>query len=868
MKHFLTASPVRCTKKVAPVLAALFFVIWARADISEPDTMFYGQIINRTSGQIDLVQQGTLTWVITAPDGKQITLQTGVHPYNVGQFCYELQVPTEALTYGLTVSSNAVPLTALGGTCSHLQISVDGVPAHIMAPGTSTFNVGQSIRGSTYRLDLELGNALSSTSGDGIPDWWKTKYGVVDPNADPDGDGWNNLQEFLHGTNPNQDNRIPSLRTTEYFVYADGTTGLRLDGVDSDSAPASILYTVNCLPEGGVLRLEGTNLVTGATFSQDDVNLGRLVFVHQATNDPATQATFTVSLVDENPAHLVTNNVITLNLYRPAYVSALLDTLRQNAAARNCAAIPGLSFDEQQMALNYYMSRDQGFVIWDSSRAAADQQIIVSSGTNVLVGGTGNDHLIGGAGSDVIVGGKGVDTLRGNGGGDLFELSGPDAGNKTIEDFNTTENDVLDISRALVGTSTVLTNYVRLTPSGTNTLLGICADGSGTTFTNVVITLNGVQFTQTNLRSLVDNGNLVTGDKAVSALISITATQPAASQNGPVPGVFTISRSGGLGASLTVNLQISGSAANGSDYQLIAPQLTFSPGQRSATVTINPYTTAALVTNVVQLGVLAGAGYDVGSPAVAQVTIEPLMPQISVTAIEPIAVKSDGTAGTFLVSRAGSLTPSVFVRLTITGTAVNGVDYNSISTFVNLAPQQTTALITVVPKSTAVLTNGDKFVQITVKSDTTYKTVAPSSDRVFIVDQMLDLAAWQQKYFPGSTDDSSVFANQDSGNTGIRNIFRYAFGLNPQSPQTSTGRPAFQIIDGHLCVSYRQPASVTDINYSVEVSDDLVSWNAGRVEPITIAAYTNDAEIVSWRATNVISGDAPKLFMRVHVQQQ
>lgn len=868
MKHFVTASPVRCAKYFALLIAVLFAAVFARADISEPDTMFYGQIVNRTSGQVDLIQQGTLTWTITAPDGKQVTLQSGVHAYNLGQFCYELQVPNEALTYGLTVSSNAIPLMAQPATCSHLQIAVDGVPARIVAPGTSTFAVAQNIRGSTYRLDLELGNGLASTSGDGIPDWWKAKYGIVDPNADPDHDGWNNLQEFLHGTDPNQDNRIPSLQTTELFVYADGTTGLRLNAVDSDSPATSILYTVNCLPDGGVLRLQGTNMVTGASFTQNDVNLGRVVFVHQATNDPATQTSFTVSLVDENPAHLVTNNVVILNLFRPGYTAALLDTLRQNAAVRNCAAIAGLSFDEQQMALNYYMSRDQGFVVWDCSRAASPQEVITGSGHSVIVGGTGNDHLVGGSDNDVIIGGKGADSLRGNAGSDLFVLSGPDAGNKTIEDFSTNENDVLDISRALIGTSTVLTNYVRITPSGTNTLIGICADGSGGNFTNLVVTLSGTQYTQADLRSLVDNGSLITGNASVSAQISITATVPAASENGPVSGVFTVTRSGGLGAALTVNLQISGSAANGSDYQLIASQISFAQGQRSAQVSVAPYTTSTLLTNVVQIAVAAGTGYDIGSPSIAQVTIEPLLPQISVIAIEPIAVKADGTTGTFLVSRAGSVNPSVLVRLTITGTAVNGVDYNSVSSFVNFAPQQTTALITITPKSTAVLTNGNKYVQIAIKADPTYKTVNPASDRVFIVDQMLNLAAWQQKNFPGSNVDPTLFGSQDTGNTGIRNLFRYAFGLNAQTPQNSTGRPLFQIINGHLCVSYREPASVTDVNYSVEVSDDLITWTGGRVEPTIISAFTNDAEIVSWRATNIISGSAPNLFMRVHVQQQ
>ena len=49
-----------------------------------------------------------------------------------------------------------------------------------------------------------------STQGDGIPDWWKIKYGlnpystdpVNGPNGDPDGDGKSNLTEYLLGTNP------------------------------------------------------------------------------------------------------------------------------------------------------------------------------------------------------------------------------------------------------------------------------------------------------------------------------------------------------------------------------------------------------------------------------------------------------------------------------------------------------------------------------------------------------------------------------------------------------------------------------------------------------------------------------------------
>ena len=50
-------------------------------------------------------------------------------------------------------------------------------------------------------------NPNQSAVGDGIPNWWKLRYGFdpLDPTvagADPDHDGANNLQEYLAGTNP------------------------------------------------------------------------------------------------------------------------------------------------------------------------------------------------------------------------------------------------------------------------------------------------------------------------------------------------------------------------------------------------------------------------------------------------------------------------------------------------------------------------------------------------------------------------------------------------------------------------------------------------------------------------------------------
>ena len=119
---------------------------------------------------------------------------------------------------------------------------------------------------------------------------------------------------------------------------------------------------------------------------------------------------------------------------------------------------------------------------------------------------------------------------------------------------------------------------------------------------------------------------------------------------------------------------------------------------------------------------------------------------------------------------------------------------------------------------------------------------------MFIVDQLYTHDSWQARYFPGSGESWASFANGDSGNTGIKNIYRYAYGLNPVSPASTNGIPFYRILNGHLSVTFRRPLAVTDFDYIVQVSDDLIHWSSlpNDVEAFTPAdANTNDVESVS-----------------------
>jgi hypothetical protein len=897
MNHLTFRKSQSAGRNLCAALLVLGFVaaIPARAEIPEPDTVFYGRIINRTSGQEYLLSSGTLTWVVSRADGRQINLTASVLPYNNETYSYRMLVPHEALAYGLTVSTNSVPLTAQSVRCTNLLIKVNGSPASILAPAGNGFYVSQSSRASTYRMDLEVTNSLPDTAGDGIPDWWKAKYGIVDPNADPDGDGWSNLQEYLNGSNPTNDNRLPTLATSELYVYGDGTTGIRLRAVDSDSAPTNLFYTLTAPPQTGTMYFRnrtaaGTNsdvaLGTGGTFTQDDVNNGRLIFVHGGGSAPDLADSFSVSLHDETPSHPAATGTVALNLYRPAYDAATMQ-LAQAAAASPAgfASISGLSVYEQQMLLNYFLSRDQGYVLWDGSLGTAAQQMSVSSSgltasqysqymsaygrdrRAVMMAGVGNDRLVGGMENDILVSGSGNDSLRGNGGSDLFLILTPSA-SPVIEDFSLVDNDVLDISHVLNGTSTLLTDYVQLSNSGTNSYLRINFSGTGGSYSNMVITLLNTHFQQSDLRSLVDTGNLVTGSKVMPPQISIAATSPAASRNGPVPAVFTLTRAGATNADVPVNLQISGSAINGTDYQLIQSPQVFPAGQRTLTFTVNPYPSTVTVTQYVQVAVSPSSAYDQGATTVATVSIEPVAPQITIQAIEPIASRLDSTSGYLLVTRAGAINNSVLVRLTIGGSAPSS-HYQSISPFINFVPQQTTALIAVTPKPTAVISNGLEYVQVTIKPDPSYRVFSPSTDRILLVDQIMTFPIWQQKYFPSSNEDPSLFAMEDPGNTGIKNLYRYAYGLNPFNPQRTNNIPIGKIVNDHLSLSFVRPPAISDLDYIVESSPDMRNWFSTSNDVIQYfpASSSNDVQTQFFQAVPAVS-TTPSLFMRVRLEPQ
>ncbi len=133
-----------------------------------------------------------------------------------------------------------------------------------------------------------------------------------------------------------------------------------------------------------------------------------------------------------------------------------------------------------------------------------------NSGDDKLYGYAGNDSLWGNNGNDTLIGGKGSDVMKGGEGADLFGITVNGSDRDTIEDLRIHDGDRIQIDNILSfdKTTDAISNFVRLTTVGTDTVLSVDADGlaNGSQFI-AVATIKGV--TGLNVDQLYLDNDLV-----------------------------------------------------------------------------------------------------------------------------------------------------------------------------------------------------------------------------------------------------------------------------------------------------------------------------------------------------------------------
>ena len=193
--------------------------------------------------------------------------------------------------------------------------------------------------------------------------------------------------------------------------------------------------------------------------------------------------------------------------------------------------------------------------------------------------------------------------------------------------------------------------------------------------------------------TIIDNTNVPT--------VTISATTNTATEQGPTPGVFRVSRSGGTSSALTVNYTVSGTATSGSDYFALSGSAVILAGQSSAQIVVTPVDDGVVGegNETVVVTLTSNSGYTVGAPSSATVTIidNTNVPTVTISATTNIATEQGLAPGVFTVSRSGSTSSALTVSYTVGGTATAGSDYQSLSGSVLIPAGQSSASIVVTP---------------------------------------------------------------------------------------------------------------------------------------------------------------------------
>ncbi len=822
--------------------------ITAASAFSEPYTVFYGKVLGTASAQDFLITEGELEWTIQRSDGHLVQLKTTLYAYHENQFSYRLDVPHSAFALGVGDGLGGVPMPPTPRSHIHASVTLDGEDVVLLGPAGSTFTTEQLLRTATYRLDLGADREALDSDGDGIPDWWEDLYGLDkqdpnDANLDLSGDGITALEAYLRGLDPNRDYRAPALLTEEIVVYPAGSTAIVLDTADVDSTPEQIQYTLTDVPPSGTLTLRNAHsdpsepdegLTVGGTFSHADVLRGRLIYDHDGSH--ADLGSFSVEVRDEDPARDPDQGTVWLLGFEPALHIA-----------------EDISPLEAQRLENHAYAHI-GYVVLDASGLPADTAVAnPSAGLDLadlssylaqygydrpylFVGGQGASSTVaGGHRDDVIIAGKEGGTLSGGMGWDRFVFRHFTGSRYAITDFLADGPDQIDLTSIPASSGGRVSDYIHMVSVADGHELRVLSGIGGTT--NLVIELPGLAIADADLYDLIESDQLLVGDLQLEPIVTVVADTPRASQSGPTPGIFRLDRRGSLSEAIHVNLGISGSAQNGVDYVQLPSVLTIPAGVASKEIEIMPYQTGYQgPTKVAQVTVQPGSGYTAGPLQTAQVVIENLTMVVRLDVLEDTANLDSGTPAVIRVRREHVTASDAIVLLQIGGSAKAGTDYDTIPTFVYFAPGIQNALINVVPRSAAQLSAGTKTVEVSLVEDDDY-IINPdrASASVYLIERADSFAAWQERVFGEPSEALHAFAEDDAGGYGVTHFQRYAFGLDPHAPSRQ-GLPEPFMYQGRLTIAVRQPMHLTDVDYRVRASTDLMDWEGHEVAVVPIAA--------------------------------
>ncbi|MCX6927081.1 MAG: hypothetical protein NT154_28325, partial [Verrucomicrobia bacterium] len=247
-------------------------------------------------------------------------------------------------------------------------------------------------------------------------------------------------------------------------------------------------------------------------------------------------------------------------------------------------------------------------------------------------------------------------------------------------------------------------------------------------------------------------------------VVSISATNRPNAVEGGGNGEFVFTRSGSTTGALTIDLRFSGTASSG-DYLPMPSSITIPAGEVSFTLPV-----IAVDDNLIEgeetviASVTVRDTYRVSFSASATVMIQDNDQNVRVDASDLEAAEPGTDRGAFTFTRFGTTNTPLEVFFTISGTAINGVDYVALPNSFVIPAGSLAATLPVVPLDDQ-LVEGPEEVTLTLVGDSSYTLAAPTTATVTILDDepMFRIVAYPTNVLEGS-QQPGVFTVLRSGN--------------------------------------------------------------------------------------------------------
>ena len=835
--------------------------------IIEPPTILFGKIFNRSANS-EVLHEGELTVQIQIEGGTLVSMATDLISE---EYSYVLEIPHQALSFGLADNAQYLPLEGASSTLTLQALAVDGYTASVVAPGQSTIELSQENRGQVLRLDLEVSLPVADFDGDGIPDWWEDAHGLDkqfsgDATGDGDEDGMDNLAEYLGGTDPNRSDFQPAILTSELVTYEGGTSIMLLQSADVDTDPEDLTYQFNSLPASGMLaRWDPTSRIliplgAGAQMTQAEINQGLLRFKLEDSAGNAVER-FSIALSDGSMAYAATVAEIAIYITEPLDPEATLTPLegiRADLSMNVAAGVIALDLGRSTTASSLDLSAETDLIVPEGEVIGAPFGFVLISGSSAV-------DLTGSSLSDFIVASQSASgSYTGGAGSDTFYFLAAQE-QQSVEDFSIAEGDVLDVSGLLVGPSSQLLDYLSVTIVGDDTQLNVYADGTQAGLPDLTINLPNQHLAQSDLVELYYDGQFASGDVGLAPRISIAALKDA-EEKGESSGSFVLTREGDLTSELTANVALSGTASNGSDFRPIQPTVVFEANESEATIVVSPYADGITEpTEKLIVTLTTNAAYALGEASSAEIEILDQLPELYFEALASKAVADPIQPGLLLLHRTGSPGASLFVPLEITGTARNGIDYTYVSPFVQFGPGVTAKPIQFIP-SAHLAALPDSFVEsirVSVKEGATYDVVG-GSEKLYLIKEQMTFAEWQITRQSGAAAPLVLAAKSVPSDVDAA-LLHYALAGDMNSePVPDDFAPSITLLGDYIEISCRCNLLASDVELTVEYMLPDGDWIDAGSEFVLSDEDGSDPSVMVYRSSMKYS-EHDSMLVRIRV---